>query len=73
LTAGAWSSLCQAARSSKLPLRSSPRVNTFFTPALNARVLTHGKLRGLQTTTLGSALPTKYSISPAWYAVLSGR
>ena len=60
------SSACQAARSSSVPLRSSPSVNTFFVPARKAILLTQAKLRGAQTKTAGSALPTKYSISAAW-------
>ena len=32
-----------------------------------------GQLAGLHTTTAGSALPMKYSISALWYAVFSGK
>ena len=54
-------------------MRSSSSVKTCFVPALNAMRLTHPKFFAVQTTTAGSALPTKYSISALWYAVLSGR
>ena len=47
-------------------MRSSPRVKTFCVPALNAILLIQGKFLGVHTTTAGSALPTKYSISLAW-------
>ena len=59
-------SLWCAARSSRLPVRSSPRVNTFCVPALKAILLTQPKFFGLHTTTAGSALPMKYSISALW-------
>ena len=51
LNAGSCSSLCCAARSSRLPLRSSFSVKTFCTPALNANGLSQAKLRPLHTTT----------------------
>ena len=47
-------------------MRSSLSVNTFFVPALKAILLTQPKFLPEHTTTLGSALPMKYSISPAW-------
>ena len=47
-------------------MRSSSSVNTFFVPALNASWLTQPKWRLAHTTTAGSALPMKYSISAAW-------
>ena len=62
---GTCTSLMNAARSSKLPSRCVPSVNTFFTPAAKASLLIHGKLRRAQTTTAGSALPMKYSSSAA--------
>ena len=61
-----WRSLQWAARSSRLPVRSSPSVNTCAVPALKAMRLTQVKFFGEHTTTAGSALPMKYSISPAW-------
>ncbi len=64
--AGACVSVWCDARSSSVPLRSSPSVNTWRVPALKAILLTQPKLAGLHTTTAGSALPTKYSISPDW-------
>ncbi|MNE48612.1 hypothetical protein D3C80_1430860 [compost metagenome] len=60
-----WS-LWWAARSSSVPLRSSPSVNTDCVPALNAIFDTQPKLAGAQTTTAGSALVMKYSISALW-------
>ena len=65
-TAGVCTSLWCAARSSRLPLRSSFSVNTWRVPALKAMGLTHGKFLPLHTTTAGAALPMKYSISPLW-------
>ena len=47
-------------------MRSSSSVKTWRVPALNAILLTQPKLRLLQTTTAGSALPMKYSISALW-------
>ncbi len=55
-----------AARSSRLPVRSSPSVNTWRVPAVNAILLTQPNWPGLHTTTAGSALPMKYSISALW-------
>ncbi|MNV80100.1 hypothetical protein D3C71_1736820 [compost metagenome] len=70
---GVWLSPWCAARSSRLPVRSSPSVKTCCVPSVKAILLTQPKLPGLHTTTAGSALPTKYSISALWYAVLSGK
>ena len=64
--AGVCTSLQWAARSSRLPLRSSFSVNTWRVPAWKASWLTHGKFLPVQTTTAGLALPTKYSISALW-------
>ena len=66
LTAGACWSLQFAARSSRLPSRASPSVNTCAVPAVKAIRLTQAKFFGAQTTTAGSALAMKYSISAAW-------
>jgi hypothetical protein len=41
-------------------------VNTWIVPARNAIFDSHGKALGVHTTSAGSALPTKYSISAAW-------
>ena len=54
------------ARSSSVPARSSSSVNTLRTPALKASFDSQPKFFVAQTTTAGSALPMKYSISPAW-------
>ena len=72
-SATACRSLWRAARSSRLPLRSSSSVKTCAVPAVNAMRLTHEKLLLVHTTTLGCASPMKYSISALWYAVFSGR
>jgi hypothetical protein len=59
-------SLIHDARSSKLPLRSSPSVNTFLVPRRNASREIQVKSFGAHTTTAGSASPMKYSISACW-------
>ncbi|MCY1381214.1 hypothetical protein D9M69_690960 [compost metagenome] len=66
LVAGVCRSLWCAARCNRLPVRSSSSVNTWRVPALKAILETQPKLAWLHTTTAGSALPMKYSISPAW-------
>ena len=48
---------------SSVPLRSSLSVKTWRVPALKAILLTQPKFPGEHTTTAGSALPMKYSIS----------
>ena len=64
--AAVCTSLQWAARSSRLPLRSSSSVNTDCVPALKAIWLTQPKFFLLHTTTAGSALVMKYSISALW-------
>ena len=64
--AGVWLSPWNTARSSSVPVRSSFSVKTCLVPALNASLLTQPKFLPAQTTTAGSALPMKYSISAAW-------
>ena len=63
---GVWRSLQCAARAKRLPLRSSSSVNTWRVPAWKAIWLTHAKFLAVHTTTAGSALPMKYSISALW-------
>ena len=47
-------------------LRSVPSVKTCAVPALNAICEIRANRSGVQTTTLGSALPMKYSSSAVW-------
>jgi hypothetical protein len=47
-------------------VRSSPSVKTCFVPALKAILANHENAFGVHTTSAGSALPMKYSISADW-------
>ena len=60
LRSAGWcvSSKC-VARSSRLPLRSSPRVKTWRVPAAKASLEAQAKSDGRQTNTAGSASPMK--------------
>ncbi|MCY1207441.1 hypothetical protein D9M72_190410 [compost metagenome] len=66
LMATVWRSLQRAAASSSVPVRSSSSVNTWRVPAASAMGRTQAALRPVHTTTAGSALPMKYSISALW-------
>jgi hypothetical protein len=54
-----WLSAKCVARSSRLPLRSSPRVKTKVVPAAKATLDAQTKSFGAQTKTAGSASPMK--------------